>query len=67
MKRGIFLCFGLVGIVGLMNGVYYSSTLAEEGNQARVNFPVTRLTNEMENRVTNMIEGVLEWKGDIHV
>lgn len=67
MKRGIFLGFGLAGIVGLMNGVYHSPILAEEGNQARVNFPAKRLTNEMENRVTNMIEGILNWKGDIHV
>ncbi|MEP9409852.1 MAG: cytochrome c [Candidatus Brocadia sp.] len=60
MKRGIFLGFGLAGIVGLMNGVYHSPTLAEEGKQERVNLPIKRLTSEMENRVTNMIEGILE-------
>lgn len=60
MKRSIFLGFGLAGIVGLMNGVYHSPTLAEEGKQVRVNLPIKRLTSEMENRVTNMIEGILE-------
>ncbi|MCF6156299.1 MAG: hypothetical protein E3K36_13880 [Candidatus Brocadia sp.] len=59
MKRIIFLGIGLAGIVGLMNGVYHSPSLAEE-KQARVNLPIKRLTSEMENRVTNMIEGILE-------
>lgn len=60
MKRSIFLCFGLAGIVGLTGIVSPSTALAEEGKQARVNLPIKRLTSEMENRVTNMIEGILE-------
>ncbi|KXK25006.1 MAG: hypothetical protein UZ01_03643 [Candidatus Brocadia sinica] len=60
MKKGIFLGFGLAGIVGLTNMVFHSVTMAEEGKQVRVNLPIKRLTSEMENRVTNMIEGILE-------
>lgn len=60
MKKGILLGFGLAGIVGLTNMVFHSVTMAEEGKQVRVNLPIKRLTSEMENRVTNMIEGILE-------
>ncbi len=60
MKRGIFLGFGLAAIMGLANMVFHSVTMAEEGKQVRVNLPIKRLTSEMENRVTNMIEGILE-------
>jgi cytochrome c556 len=60
MKRRIFLGFGLAGIMGLANMGFHSVTMAEEGKQVRVNLPIKRLTSEMENRVTNMIEGILE-------
>lgn len=60
MKKGILLGFGLAGIVGLTDMVFHSVTMAEEGKQVRVNLPIKRLTSEMENRVTNMIEGILE-------
>ena len=60
MKRSIILGFGLAGIVGLASVVSPSPTLAEEGKQVSVNLPIKRITREMENRVTNMIEGILE-------
>lgn len=60
MKRGIFVGFGLAAIMGLANVGFHSVTMAEEGKQVRVNLPIKRLTSEMENRVTNMIEGILE-------
>jgi cytochrome c556 len=76
MKRNISLILGLSGLIGIVvaaNGFCFSQTATAAGEtqvaekevkHASVTLPIRRITREMENQVTNMIEGVLEGNFD---
>lgn len=73
MKKKIFMSMSFLGALGvtyLISGLHPVTTRAGEGKGMQqekkeishqgINLPIRRITKEMENRVTNMIEGVLD-------